>query len=38
MATAQMWPYNTNPIREKWGRTRNWADSLQIYQDSHKNG
>ncbi|ORY90108.1 Intradiol ring-cleavage dioxygenase [Leucosporidium creatinivorum] len=34
----KMWPYNTNPIVDKWGRTRNWDDSLQIYQDSHKNG
>lgn len=31
-------PYTENPIRHKWGRTRNWADSLQIYQDSHANG
>jgi hypothetical protein len=31
-------PYTENPIKNKWGRTRNWADSLQIYQDSHKNG
>ncbi|GAA5899267.1 intradiol ring-cleavage dioxygenase [Sporobolomyces salmoneus] len=31
-------PYNINPIAHKWGRTRNWEDSLQIYQDSHANG
>ncbi|GAA5923558.1 intradiol ring-cleavage dioxygenase [Sporobolomyces koalae] len=31
-------PYNMNPIADKWGRTRNWVDSLQIYQDSHANG
>ncbi|KAI5477204.1 intradiol ring-cleavage dioxygenase, C-terminal domain containing protein [Pseudohyphozyma bogoriensis] len=31
-------PYTTNPIADKWGRTRNWDDSLQIYQDSHANG
>lgn len=31
-------PYTENPIRNKWGRTRNWADSLKIYMDSHENG
>ncbi|KAM0752806.1 aromatic compound dioxygenase [Meredithblackwellia eburnea MCA 4105] len=31
-------PYTENPIKNLWGRTRNWADSLQIYQDSHENG
>lgn len=31
-------PYTTNPIADKWGRTRNWDDSLQIYQESHANG
>lgn len=31
-------PYNSNPIRHKWGRTRNWEDSLQVYQDSHEGG
>lgn len=30
-----MWPYSTNPIRDTWGRTRNWADSLNIFNDSH---
>ncbi|KAK4057717.1 hypothetical protein OIO90_001365 [Microbotryomycetes sp. JL221] len=29
-------PYTENPIKNKWGRTRNWVDSLNIYQDSHK--
>lgn len=33
-----MWPYNLNPIADKWGRTRNWDDSLGIYQDAHGNG
>jgi hypothetical protein len=33
-----MWPYNLNPIANKWGRTRNWDDSLGIYQASHANG
>ena len=32
---AQMYPYVTNPIRETFGRTRNWEDSLNIFQDSH---
>ncbi|GAA6018653.1 hypothetical protein JCM10207_008996 [Rhodosporidiobolus poonsookiae] len=34
----KIWPYNTNPIANKWGRTRNWVDSLGIYQDAHENG
>lgn len=33
-----MWPYNLNPIADKWGRTRNWDDALSIYQISHENG
>ncbi|KAL8293576.1 hypothetical protein RQP46_000277 [Phenoliferia psychrophenolica] len=31
----KMHPYVNNPVKEKWGRTVNWEDSLQIYQDSH---
>ncbi|BGP36255.1 hypothetical protein JCM10449v2_000153 [Rhodotorula kratochvilovae] len=38
MQVDKVWPYNTNPIAHKWGRTRNWADSLNIYQDAHGNG
>lgn len=36
----KLWPYNTNPIRDLpgRGRTRNWDDSLKIYQESHENG
>ena len=34
----QIYPYNLNPIKDRWGRTRNWDDSLQIYQESHRNG
>jgi hypothetical protein len=30
-----MWPYTTNPIRDTWGRTRNWDDSLNIFNESH---
>jgi hypothetical protein len=30
-----MWPYTTNPIRDTLGRTRNWDDSLNIFNDSH---
>lgn len=30
-----MWPYHNNPIRETWGRTRNWRDSLNIFEDAH---
>ena len=36
--TAQIHPYDTNPIKSKWGRTRNWADSLNIYAESHGGG
>lgn len=35
---VQLSPYDINPIKNKWGRTRNWDDSLQIYQESHANG
>ncbi|GAA5858366.1 hypothetical protein JCM8547_004666 [Rhodosporidiobolus lusitaniae] len=38
MVVDKIWPYNTNPIADKWGRTRNWADSLGIYDDAHENG
>ncbi|KAK7454059.1 hypothetical protein VKT23_011572 [Stygiomarasmius scandens] len=31
----KMWPYTTNPIRDTHGRTRNWRDSLNIFDDSH---
>jgi len=31
-------PYSLNPIVNKWGRTRNWRDSLNIFDDSHANG
>ncbi|KAF9465955.1 Intradiol ring-cleavage dioxygenase [Collybia nuda] len=30
-----MHPYTTNPIRNTFGRTRNWRDSLNIFEDSH---
>ncbi|THH18831.1 hypothetical protein EW146_g2238 [Bondarzewia mesenterica] len=30
-----MWPYITNPIKDTRGRTRNWRDSLNIFEDSH---
>jgi hypothetical protein len=30
-----MHPYCTNPIRDTLGRTRNWRDSLNIFEDSH---
>ncbi|POY71243.1 hypothetical protein BMF94_5555 [Rhodotorula taiwanensis] len=38
MQVDKMFPYNLNPIADKWGRTRNWADSLGIYHDAHGNG
>lgn len=36
----KLWPYSLNPIRDLpgRGRTRNWEDSLQIYQNSFENG
>lgn len=30
-----MYPYVENPIRDMVGRTRNWRDSLNIFEDSH---
>jgi len=30
-----MHPYTENPIRHTHGRTRNWRDSLNIFEDSH---
>ncbi|KAG6856858.1 hypothetical protein H0H87_012675 [Tephrocybe sp. NHM501043] len=31
----KMHPYTMNPIRDTRGRTRNWRDSLNIFEDSH---
>jgi hypothetical protein len=30
-----MWPYSENPIRDLYGRTRNWRDALNIFEESH---
>ena len=30
-----MHPYTDNPIADVYGRTRNWRDSLNIFEDSH---
>lgn len=30
-----MWPYSSNPIRDTFGRVRNWNDGLNIFNDSH---
>ncbi|GAA6034649.1 hypothetical protein JCM8097_001098 [Rhodosporidiobolus ruineniae] len=38
MQIDKIHPYTLNPIADKWGRTRNWDDSLSIYQTSHGNG
>ncbi|KAH8823111.1 Intradiol ring-cleavage dioxygenase [Flagelloscypha sp. PMI_526] len=35
MVVDKMHPYTENPIRESRGRTRNWRDSLNIFEDSH---
>ncbi|KAF8632667.1 hypothetical protein AX17_004799 [Amanita inopinata Kibby_2008] len=35
MHIDKMHPYADNPIRDTYGRTRNWRDSLNIFQDSH---
>ncbi|KAJ7097674.1 Intradiol ring-cleavage dioxygenase [Mycena epipterygia] len=37
MAVDKMHPYTENPIRNTRGRTRNWRDSLNIFDDSHLN-
>lgn len=34
----KLWPYVTNPIADIRGRTRNWADSLNIFEDSQIGG
>ncbi|KAJ8490030.1 hypothetical protein ONZ45_g13351 [Pleurotus djamor] len=31
----KMWPYSANPIRDTYGRTRNWRDSLNIFETAH---
>jgi hypothetical protein len=33
-----MWPYMLNPIKDTNGRTRNWRDSLNIFDNSHIGG
>ncbi|KAJ7182786.1 Intradiol ring-cleavage dioxygenase [Mycena crocata] len=38
MSVDKMAPYTDNPIRHTRGRTRNWRDSLNIFEDSHLNG
>ncbi|KAJ7041045.1 Intradiol ring-cleavage dioxygenase [Mycena alexandri] len=38
MSVDKMFPYSENPIRHTRGRTRNWRDSLNIFEDSHLNG
>ncbi|KAJ7769698.1 Intradiol ring-cleavage dioxygenase [Mycena maculata] len=38
MSVDKMFPYTENPIRHTRGRTRNWRDSLNIFDDSHQNG
>ncbi|KAF7979281.1 hypothetical protein HWV62_42978 [Athelia sp. TMB] len=30
----KMWPYSTNPIRDTFGRVRNWDDGLNIFNAS----
>jgi hypothetical protein len=29
-----MHPYSENPLKDTYGRTRNWRDSLNIFEDS----
>lgn len=38
MAVDKLWPYNLNPIKDIRGRTRNWDDSLNIFEDSQVGG
>jgi len=35
MVIDKMHPYSTNPIMNTYGRTRNWRDSLNIFEESH---
>ncbi|KAF7760212.1 hypothetical protein Agabi119p4_10888 [Agaricus bisporus var. burnettii] len=34
LVVDKMHPYTENPIRDTYGRTRNWRDSLNIFEDS----
>ncbi|KAK0527963.1 hypothetical protein OC834_004220 [Tilletia horrida] len=34
----KMHPYSSNPIRDTWGRTRNWNDGLGIYNAAQEGG
>jgi len=38
MAVDKLWPYNLNPVADKVGRTRNWDDSLNIFDDAQIGG
>lgn len=41
LAVDGVYPYSTNPLfhdTTKHGRTRNWRDSLQIFDHAHENG
>jgi hypothetical protein len=38
MAVDKLWPYNLNPAANTWGRTRNWADALNIFEESQIGG
>ncbi|EFP84436.1 hypothetical protein PGTUg99_013215 [Puccinia graminis f. sp. tritici] len=35
MSVDKMWPYTENPVKH---RTRNWRDSLKVFQESRTNG
>ena len=37
MAVDKLWPYNLNPHADV-GRTRNWDDALNIFEDSQIGG
>ena len=38
MAVDKVWPYNLNPVADKVGRTRNWDDALNIFEDAQIGG
>jgi len=38
VAVDKLWPYSTNPIANIRGRTRNWNDGLNIFEDAQVDG
>jgi len=38
MAIDKLWPYNTNPVAQTYGRVRNWDDFADLYKKAHAGG